>query len=141
MNKHIYILGSNSFSGAHFVKHALKQGFTVTGVSRSPETDPVFLPYYGAHGKQPEGFSFLQADLNHDLDALTARMSEDQPSYIVNFAAQGMVAESWQHPEQWLRTNALSPLILHDRLRKCPWLKKFGSSTRDVEISFLDSPS
>lgn len=125
MNKHIYILGSNSFSGAHFVKHALKQGFTVTGVSRSPKTHPVFLPYYNEPGKQPEGFSFLQADLNHDLDALTARIHEDQPSYIVNFAAQGMVAESWQHPEQWLRTNALSPLILHDRLRKCPWLEKF----------------
>ena len=124
MNKHIYILGSNSFSGAHFVQHVLKQGFTVTGVSRSPEAHPVFLPYREGNSRL-DGFSFLQADLNHDLDALMARIQEDRPAYIVNFAAQGMVAESWQHPEQWLRTNALSPLMLYEKLRLCTWLKKF----------------
>ena len=106
------------------MRHALKQGFTVTGVSRSPEAHPVFLPYYD-NDRHPDGFSFLQADLNYDLDALTARIHEDRPAYIVNFAAQGMVAESWQYPEQWLRTNALSPLMLYEKLRKCTWLEKF----------------
>ncbi len=125
MNNHIYIIGSNSFSGSHFARYALEQGFSVTGISRSAEADPVFLPYYDEYGKRPAHFSFLQADINHDLDAIMSRIHEDKPSYIINFAAQGMVAESWLYPEQWLRTNALSPLILYDRLRSCTWLKKF----------------
>lgn len=125
MRGHVYVLGSNSFSGSHFVCHALRQGFVVTGVSRSPEPSPVFLPYLDASGKHPERFSFFRADLNHDFDALKARMEEDRPDYVVNFAAQGMVAESWTHPEQWLKTNALSPLLLYEYLRACPWLKKF----------------
>ena len=150
MKGHVYVLGSNSFSGAHFVRHALQQGFAVTGVSRSPEANPVFLPYLDDAGKHPEGFSFLQADLNHDLDALRARMDEDRPDYVVNFAAQGMVAESWLHPEQWLRTNALSPLLLYEYLRKCSWLKKFvqistpevyGSTEGLIKESTVYNPS
>ena len=37
---------------------------------------------------------------------------------MVNFAAQGMVAQSWQLPEQWYQTNTLAMVRLHDRLRK-----------------------
>ena len=46
MNKpKVLVIGSNSFSGSHFVAEALAAGHPVWGVSRSAEPNPVFLPY------------------------------------------------------------------------------------------------
>ena len=125
MNKHIYVLGSNSFSGAYFIKHALAKGYEVTGISRSQETHPVFLPYLLPDGKSPKGFHFLQADLNLNLEKIMTAFKQDKPSYVVNFAAQGMVAESWQNPAQWLETNTVAPIKLYDSLRHFDFLDKF----------------
>ena len=125
MSTRICVWGSNSFSGAHFVRHALERGFDVTGISRSQEPHAVFLPYLESGGRRPERFTFVQADLNRDMDTVLACMEQEQPAYIVNFAAQGMVAESWQNPEQWLRTNAQAPLLFCQHLRKATWLRKF----------------
>ena len=41
----VLVIGSNSFSGSHFVAEALAGGHQVWGVSRSAEPNPVFLPY------------------------------------------------------------------------------------------------
>lgn len=149
MSEHVCVLGSNSFSGAHFVDRLLDEGYTVTGVSRSPEAHPVYLPYV-RDGMRKAGFRFLKADLNHDVDRLMEDMERHKPAYVVNFAAQGMVAESWLHPEQWLRTNTLSPLMLYERLRRCDWLRKFvqvstpevyGSTSGRVRESVRYDPS
>lgn len=122
---HVYVIGSNSFSGSHFVRFALSKGWQVTGVSRSMPPDPVFLPYLAPDGTPPHGFSFIQADLNYDLNSLMEHLEADRPSHIVNFAAQGMVAESWQNPGQWFTTNTLSQILFHDQLRHCSWLEKY----------------
>lgn len=125
MKEHIYVLGSNSFSGAYFVKRALAEGFRVTGISRSPEYPLLFLPYLNADGTRPHKFTFFQADINRDLEQIIIRLKLDKPAYIVNFAAQGMVAESWHNPEQWFHTNTVSPIMLCSGLCNCSWLKKF----------------
>jgi GDP-D-mannose dehydratase len=44
-------------------------------------------------------FTFHRMDLNHDLDAMMALIEKEKPAYVVNFAAQSMVGESWKHPE------------------------------------------
>ena len=41
----VLVIGSNSFSGSHFVAEALAAGHIVWGVSRSTEPNQVFLPY------------------------------------------------------------------------------------------------
>ncbi|MFC1644116.1 GDP-mannose 4,6-dehydratase, partial [Candidatus Omnitrophota bacterium] len=122
MSEKIAVIGSNSFSGSNFVDYVLKEGAEVVGISRSPEPDCVFLPY---KKRQNPGFSFYQFDLNHDLDKIVNVIRDFRPDYVINFAAQGMVAESWQHPEHWFQTNAVANVSLHDRLRKCDFLKKY----------------
>jgi len=124
------VIGSNSFSGASFVAGALSAGAEVLGISRSPEPDAALLPYrWAAHA----GFSFRRLDLNRDLDAVEAALREFAPHYVVNFAAQGMVAQSWTRPEHWYQTNTLAMVRLHDRLRKLPGLKTFvHASTPEV---------
>ncbi|NWH04952.1 NAD-dependent epimerase/dehydratase family protein [Desulfobacter latus] len=149
MTKKLVVIGSNSFSGAHLVDAALKEGMTVLGISRSIEPDSVFLPYKWGQGNL-DRFSFFQLDLNHDLDQIMTIILGFQPAYIVNFAAQGMVAQSWNSPEDWLQTNTLSAVKLHFRLLGCGSLKKFiqistpevyGSRTGIVKENTCYDPS
>jgi len=117
------VLGSNSFSGAHFVAHLLAHGAEVAGVSRSMEEQAVYLPY--RWNATPGKFRFLQADLNRDLDAIVGLVRETRPAYVVNFAAQGMVAQSWEHPVHWFQTNVVAHVALHDELRQLPFIKRY----------------
>ena len=123
MNDKIIILGSNSFSGAHFVDHCLSDGLEVLGISRSPEYHPVFLPY--KRNPRLHSFSFRQIDINNSSDAWEQILTEFEPDYVVNFAAQGMVSQSWDAPEDWFRTNCVAPLQIYTALRKLKRLKKF----------------
>ena len=111
----VLVLGSNSFSGASFVKTALSKGAQVIGISRSKEPHAAFLPYKWAASNGD--FHFHQLDLNKDLDAIIELTTSQKTDYFVNFAAQSMVGESWENPEDWFRTNALSTVKLHNRLR------------------------
>ena len=148
MKKRFLVIGSNSFSGAYFVKYLLDRGDEVLGVSRSAEPNEVFLPYkWDAY----EGnFSFHQIDINHQLDELLRLVKELEPEYVVNFAAQGMVAQSWETPEHWYQTNVVGQVKLHDQLRKLLFLKKYvhvstpeayGSTDGWIKEGFHFSPS
>jgi len=131
MNNKVLVIGSNSFSGSHFVAEALRAGHKVLGVSRSAEPDRVFLPYRwpdtstGEPLAHPENFAFKAVDLNTQLTALLELIDREQPAIIVNFAAQGMVAESWLNPTQWYQTNVVSQVALHDSLRQRHFLQKY----------------
>lgn len=125
MSGKILVIGSNSFSGAHFVNYALDQSYEIIGTSRSPEATPVFLPYRWGELEKLKRFKFYQLDLNNDLDEIMDLINEFKPDYVVNFAAQSMVAESWHTPEHWMMTNVVSTIKFHDRLRKCSFLKKY----------------
>ena len=126
MAKRIFVIGSNSFTGASFVDFLLGQGREVFGTSRSPEAARCFLPYRWST-QRPAGasFRFGQFDLNHELAALTDAIRDFQPAYVVNFAAQSMVAESWLHPQHWYQTNVVANVKLHEQLRKMPFLRKY----------------
>jgi dTDP-glucose 4,6-dehydratase len=117
------VLGSNSFSGATFVDYLLEQGADVIGVSRSPEPHRAFLPYRWTDRRKQ--FRFVQLDLNHDLDAIVDLVRDTRPDIVANFAAQSMVAESWQNPDHWFMTNVVSTIRLHEQLRRCEFLKKY----------------
>ena len=119
----ILVLGSNSFSGASFVDFLLAQGYPVIGCSRSPEPHAAFLPYHWS--KRAASFRFHQCDLNRDLDPLMELIGREQPEFVVNFAAQSMVAESWKNPDHWFTTNAVSTVRFHDRLRHCGFVRKY----------------
>lgn len=143
----VFVVGSNSFSGASFVDFALSQGARVIGTSRSPEPIPALLPYkWHDHGN----FAFHQLDLNKDLPTITALLKEVKPRYVVNFAAQSMVGESWKSPGDWFITNVVSTIKFHDELRKCDFLKRYvhvstpevyGSCSGFVNEDFPFNPS
>jgi dTDP-glucose 4,6-dehydratase len=142
------VVGSNSFSGASFVDYLLEKGYPVLGTSRSPEPHPAFLPYKWT--PRAGTFRFYQYDLNRDLDALMGLIQEEKPSFVVNFAAQSMVAESWKNPAHWFMTNTVSTVRFHDALRQCSSLKKYlhvttpevyGSTSGDIDEHAPFNPS
>lgn len=123
MSGRYVVVGSNSFSGAHFVDHLLTAGAEVLGTSRSEESADVYLPYRWQG--TPKNFAFLRLDLNHDLGAMMRAIAQFRPDYVVNFAAQSMVAQSWEHPTHWFQTNVVAQVAFHDELRKLPFLKRY----------------
>ncbi len=115
------VLGSTSFAGAWFVDDALNRGMGVIGISRSPEPSDIFLPY--KNNVNIENFTYHQLDLNNDNDKIIALIMDDKPHYIVDFAGQGMVAPSWDWPEQWYQTNIVSKVKIHNALKNSDFLK------------------
>jgi dTDP-glucose 4,6-dehydratase len=123
--KKIAVLGSNSFSGASFVAYCLPLGMEILGISRSDEPAGVFLPYKWDNLNWPGSFRFERLDINHDTDKIADSIHKFRPDYIVNFAAQSMVAQSWEHPEHWYQTNVVGSVKLHERIRHFNFLKKY----------------
>lgn len=118
------VIGSNCFSGACFVDYVLGENLDshVTGISRSPEKEDFFLPYTS---KGQDRFRFHSLNLNTQLEEIVSVIQEVRPDYIVNFSAQGMVAQSWDNPEQWFQTNGMALMNLADRLKEESYLKRF----------------
>lgn len=127
MTRKIAVLGSNSFSGSDFIDLLLKDiKNEVIGISRSVEKTSIFLPY--KKYKQPK-FTFYQMDLNQNYQQIFKLLEKEKLQYIVNYAAQSEVAPSWQYPEQWFETNAVSIARLGN------FLKDFKSLIKYVHIS------
>ena len=122
--KKFMVLGSNSFSGSHFCKHLIDEGCEVLATSRSAEFADVFLPYKWA-GIPNSDLSFVQLDLNKDEHQFSRLISSFRPDYIVNFAAQSMVAESWDAPTDWVETNVGALTRIIESLKKYDGLEKF----------------
>ena len=145
----VLVLGSNSFSGSNFVNYLLRRDYEVLAISRSAEIKDVFLPYRWTK-KNISNLSFIQLDVNKDLDEVIRKIKVFKPTYIVNFVAQGMVAESWRQPEDWYLTNLVSQVKLHDYLRKFDFIENFlnfstpevyGSTDEWKKESYLFAPS
>lgn len=122
MSKPVIVIGSNSFSGSTFVSYLLAQGIETIGMSRSPEPNPAMLPYAWNDRSK---FTFHVCDLNTDLSEIMDVVHQTKPEYIVNFAAQSMVAQSWDTPEDWFQTNVVANVKLHNELRKCEFLTRY----------------
>jgi dTDP-glucose 4,6-dehydratase len=124
MSDTVAVIGSNSFSGADFIDLVLQETDShVVGLSRSPEKRPLFLRYRGR--SDLSRFRFAQMDLNRDMGALQDLLAAVRPAYVVNFAAQSEVAPSWDHPEQWFQTNAVSTAALANFLKNRDWLRRY----------------
>lgn len=123
------IIGSNSFSGSNCTDYLLRKGYFVLGVSRSKEPNQIFLPYKwklkNKNNPSIGKFIYKKIDINYDLSKLIDLLDFYQITHIINFAAQGMVAESWKYPLNWYQTNLVSQVALHDQLRKKKDLKKY----------------
>lgn len=150
MKERLFVIGSNSFTGASFVRHVLQNGHEVVGTSRSAPPAKAFLPYEWERSATRGTFEFVQLDLNSHTAEIVERVAEFRPAFVFNFAAQSMVAESWLHPDQWYQTNVVANVRLHDQLRHFDFIRRYvhvstpevyGNCTGYVTESAPFSPS
>ena len=133
MKSPILIIGSNSFAGSNFSDYLLDKKLKVLGVSRSKEINQIFLKYK-KNKNYKKNFSFHKIDLNKDKDIskLIKIIKIKKIKYIVNFASQGMVAESWIKPWDWYSTNVVSFSKLINKIKDIKLKKFLNFSTPEV---------
>ena len=124
MNERVAVIGSNSFSGSHFVARLIREGFDVLGLSRSEEVHGLFRPYSWEPSNRSGSWNFVRADLNAPRVVEESLVSFD-PGIVVNFGAQSMVAQSWAFPEDWYQTNVVGIAQLSQLLERLPSLTKY----------------
>jgi dTDP-glucose 4,6-dehydratase len=148
MIKKFLVLGSNSFSGSNFINYILHKKCKVIGVSRSKEYSKIYLPYKYSTNKK--NFKFFQINIDKNIKKLKLIVRNFKPHYVVNYIAQGMVAESWINPEDWYKTNVVSQVNLYKELSKFKFIKKFihvttpevyGSTKLKLKENFNFNPS
>ena len=146
--KKYLILGSNSFSGSTYINNVLKKNVKIIGISRQREIHEVMLPY--SKSIYLKNFKFIKLDFNKEIEKLLEIVDSFKPEYIVNFAAQGEVRNSWLFPEQWYRTNCLSLVSFTNKLIGKKFIKKFlnistpevyGSTPINLRETILYNPS
>ena len=87
MSFRFYVIGSNSFSGACFIKYLLERGYQVSGCSRSLEPHKVLLPYKWL--KDHNQFSFNKIDLNQKLDTNERTSDRGDIQVTTGYRCQG----------------------------------------------------
>lgn len=119
------VLGSNSFSAGSFINYILdnEEDAQIIAVSRSKEYHKTLLSY--KNNKNKTNVSFYQLDLNTQSSEIADLIQEYKIQYIINFAAQGMVAQSWDNPIEWFNTNTCSIVNLLHLIYKFDFIKKF----------------
>lgn len=122
MSNKVLIIGSNSFSGSSFIKFLLEKDYQVYGCSRSAEANQEFLLYKNV---KTGNYNFEQLDLNKNTSEICSLIKKNKINFIVNFAAQSMVGESWHYPEHWFKTNAVSLSKLIRNINNFDFIDKY----------------
>jgi len=110
----IIVIGSNSFSAGSLIDLLLAKKFKVYGISRSKLNNKKFLRF----DHQNKNFTFKKLDLNKDHNKIITLIKKVKPAYIINFASQSMVGQSWDAASDWFYTNSFSTVKLYDSISK-----------------------
>ena len=120
-NRIAFIIGVNSFSGSSYAKFLLNKNFKVYGFGRSnfPKR------HFSVLNQNNKNLKFFKKDINNDLNFIVSKVKKIRPRYFINYAAQSMVGQSWENPEDWMRTNSLSIPKLYNEVFKVQKKIKF----------------
>jgi dTDP-glucose 4,6-dehydratase len=116
------ILGGGGAFAIHTALYLLGQGAEqVIGIGRAPlRPEPFTLNVE----KNPR-FEYHVCHVTRDHDSLTQLLGEKKPAVIINFAAQGEGAASWDQSWRFFETNCVGLSRLVEALRERSWLKRF----------------
>lgn len=107
--KKLLILGSNSYLGASFVRYIQDKNYKLYLVSRSNILPTRFLPF----NINRKNINFYKLDINKDISKIIKIIKILKPNFIINYASQSMVGQSWERPEDWLMTNSVNTIKLY----------------------------
>lgn len=116
------ILGGGGVFAIHLARHLLGHDVEhVTCVGRNVWPQP---PFSLDTGRGDPRFRYEQIHMLHEPERLLALMEQEQPDYIVNFAALAY-ATSWTDARRYYETNVVALARLTEALMGASWLKRF----------------
>ena len=145
MTTKIAIIGSHSFSGNSYAAHVLKNESCLT-VSRSPRLSSQFDARLDGNFSDEK----IVWNVNDDSSEVIKAIQRNKVNTVVNFAAQSMVGQSWNSPEDWYLANVESLAKFVNRLRNETEVEKFihfttpevyGSTEGWIKESFNFAPN
>ena len=123
----VVVIGGNSFSGSNAIKGMLIDGNEVLSIGRSDEIASPFNPYSKYVTKK--NFTFIKGRINQEVETTIDAILNFEPRVIFNFAAQSMVAQSWEKPEDWYEANLVGFSKIISGIRNLKTLEKFINFT------------
>lgn len=141
----ILVLGGSSFSG-NFVSSELTSNHMVVSMNRNLYLSKVFKkPLI-----KPDNYFEYQWNLNDQNDLLETVLRRHKIEVVINFAAQSMVGQSWEDPEDWYQANlvgfsrVIRTLSAHNQLQKFVQFttpEVYGSRESWIKENFDFSPN
>jgi dTDP-glucose 4,6-dehydratase len=141
--ENILVLGANSFSGSTFASR-LPLRYKKHLVFRTPASTELFTY------SRLENETQTKWNLNEDCGVIVELILQNRIEIVVNFAAQSMVGQSWDQPEDWYEANNMSFSKLLNSIHKYTDISKFiqfstpevyGSTNSWIKESFNFAPN
>lgn len=141
----ILVLGGSSFSG-NYISAALTSEHNVVSLNRNINLNGVFKRTV----INPENYTEYRWNLNEPTDLLEKVLQEHEIQVVMNFAAQSMVGQSWEKPEDWYEANlvgfarSIRVLSKHSELTKFIHFttpEVYGSSKGWIKENFNFAPN
>jgi dTDP-glucose 4,6-dehydratase len=114
--------GGGSFgiqTAFYLLEHAKPK--KVIGIGRNPLRPELF----SLNVDRQLGYEYHARHVTYELDLLLELLDRERPEIIINFAAQGEGAVSWQHSWRFFETNSMGLARLAEALMARDWLKRF----------------
>ncbi|MDC1076108.1 GDP-mannose 4,6-dehydratase [Litorivicinus sp.] len=117
------VLGGGGSFGIHASKYILENANPkkVVGIGRNLLRSPAFSL---GIDEQPN-YEYRAYHVTYEFDLLMKFLDELQPDFIVNFAAQGEGAVSWENSWRFFETNSMALARLAEALTTRSYLKRF----------------
>jgi len=113
-NKKVLITGVTGQDGSNMARHLLKiTNYEIYGAVRRLSV----LNHENISDINDERFKLINLDIL-DQQSIFNNVKNIRPDFIINFAAQSYVGESWNSPIQTFTTNTLSVIYLLESIRE-----------------------
>ena len=142
----ILVLGATSFSG-NSLANRLKGQDDLMLLGRNTHLPRVFDAMSQQESSNSE---IIQWNINDNHDDVLQTIKNENVTEVINFAAQSMVGESWENPEDWYEANVLSFANFIKGIARIESIRKFvqfstpevyGSTTGWVKENFNFAPN
>ncbi|HXN05650.1 MAG TPA: CDP-glucose 4,6-dehydratase, partial [Nitrospiria bacterium] len=112
-NKRVLVTGNTGFKGSWLSLWLKRLGARVIGYSLPPPTEPSLFK----EARLYEGMTHINGDIR-DSQALIKAFRVHQPEIVFHLAAQPLVRQSYQNPEETYSTNVMGTVHVLEAIRK-----------------------
>ena len=118
------VLGGGGSFGLHTSRELLDDAGTerVIAVGRAPPKSKAFTLGVGEGDGR---YEYHTIHIGYEFDRLMELLNGARPHVIINFAAQGESAASWEQSWRYFETNAVALVRLVEELTRADWLERF----------------